>query len=299
MDPITFGAMVLAAIAAEVKNKATGAAAHWLTEAATERANKLRGVLGEGDAEKLARRAIAEIIGEAAQYPPDEALLVRPLGTVGIAGIWGPRGELKLNLLWVNRADFTIYVRDVRITGKVGGRQCEWDTVLGDEFTLPARGNVDRLVTLEPRRELPSFERGGANCDVSITALVCGPWEEGRAQQTQDLVPLTGIWLPTVGIEPNGVLTEDADIDLVLDDNLRPLKYGERRQVRYAETDRTLGLRAGATKERLAAVAAQIGCTANTGPNVALVHRPHPPSPARAPSDFWARRRGRMDGSAW
>ena len=44
MDPITIGATVLAAIGAEVKSKASGAAAKWLTEAAKEHAARLMAV---------------------------------------------------------------------------------------------------------------------------------------------------------------------------------------------------------------------------------------------------------------
>lgn len=289
MDPITIGASLLVALGAAVKEKATGAAAKYLQDAVEERARRLWGVLGESNEQKFARLMVEHVMEEAAQHLPDRALLVQPLGTVGIVGIWGPRGTLKLQLLWVNRADFPVEVRDVRVTGKVGGRQCEWDTIFGDVFTLRPRGDTQRIVELEPRLDLPTFERGGATCDLSVTALVCGPWEEGRAQQTQDLVPLVGIWLPVVGIEPSGVLTEVADIDLVLEHQLQKLTFGSRMQVRFGDFDRTHQLRDGATRERLAVVAGRVGCEVNAGPNLALVHRPQ-----RATQ--FLRRKSRMEG---
>jgi hypothetical protein len=293
MDLITVGAAVLAAIGAEVKSKVTGAASKWLEEAATERAARLVGLFGESSAEKLARRAVAEVMAEAAQYPPDRALLVRPLGTpVGAVGVWGPHGTLRLNLLWVNRADFPIHVRELQVTAKVCGPDPEWRKEFGGEFTLAPRGDDERMLELAPQAALPSFERGGANCDVSISAVVCGPWEEGRAQRTQDLVPLVGIWLPAVGLEPAGLLDDPADVDARLEGLLRHVSVGGRREITYADVDRELRLRAGATRERLAMIAQKLGYELTAGgPNVALVHRPRVQSPSR----FWGRR-NRMDG---
>ena len=69
--------------------------------------------------------------------------------------------------------------------------------MLGDEFALSPRGLDERAVALSPRFALPSFERGGVSCDVSVSALVCGPWDEGRAQRTRELVTSAGIWVPT------------------------------------------------------------------------------------------------------
>lgn len=277
MDPITITASLFAALAAAVKEKAVGAAAKYLQEAVEDRARRLWGVIGESNEEKFARLMVTQVMSEADQFPPQKALRVELLATVGVVGIWGPRGTLKLNVLWINRADFRTHVREVRITGKVGGRQCEWDSVLGEEFTLNARSDAPRIVELEPKLELPSFERGGATCDVSLSALVCGPWEEGRAQRTQDLLPVAGIWLPVVGIEPSGLMTEDADIDLMLEDHLRELvDKGEHNvRIHYAEIDRTLRLQPGATKQRLAAVAGRRSHVVNAGPSVALVKLHH------------------------
>jgi hypothetical protein len=293
MDPITIGAAVVAAIGAEVKDKASGAAAKWLVEAAKERATRLVGVTGESNAEKLARRAIEEVIAEAAQYPPEKALLVRPLGTpVGAVGVWGPHGTLRLNLLWVNRADFPIHVRDLHVTAKVAGPEPEWQKEFAEEFTLTSRGDVERMLELVPHAVLPSFERGGANCDVSVSAVVSGPWEDGRAQRAHDLVPLVGIWLPTVGLDASGPLDDPADIDARLESLLRQVSVGGRREIIYADVDRQLRLRVGATRGRLEIVAQQLGCELNArGPNVALLHRPR----VNPPTNFM-RRRNRTDG---
>jgi hypothetical protein len=293
MDPITVGAAVLAAIGAEVKSRATGATSKWLVEAAKERAARLIGLIGESGDERLARRAVEEVIAEAAQYPPERALLVRLLGTpVGAVGVWGPHGTLRLNLLWVNRADFPIYVRDLQITATVGGSDPEWRKESAEEFKLASRGDAERALEIAPRAVLPSFERGGANCDVSVSAVVCGPWEEGRAQRTQDLVPLAGIWLPAVGFEPAGLFDDPADIDARLESFLRQVTVGGRREITYADVDRQLRLRPGATRERLTIVAQKLGYELTArGPNVALVHRPR----VGSPSSF-LRRRNRMDG---
>jgi hypothetical protein len=147
------------------------------------------------------------------------------------------------------------------------------------------------MLDLAPQVVLPSFERGGANCDVSVSAVVCGPWEEGRAQRTQDLVPLVGIWLPAVGLEPAGLLDDPADIDARLEAFLRQVTIGGLREITYADVDRQLRLRAGATRERLTIIAQKLGYELTArGPNVALVHRPR----VESPSSFWGRR-NRMD----
>jgi hypothetical protein len=226
------------------------------------------------------KRIAGEILAEAAQFPPEKALLVHPLGTVGTVGIYGPRGTLRLNLLWINRADFPVYIRDVRVTGKVGGQQNEWDAVLGDEFTLDPRGVGERQVELDPRQSVPTIERG-TNCDVSITALVAGPWEEGRAQQTRNLVPLAAIWLPAYGLEPAAnLLTEVADIDLAIESYVNELEVRVRadrttrvikERMSYADLDRNLGLRNGATKERLAAVVQRMEQHVEMGATIALL----------------------------
>lgn len=278
MDPIT--ASLLAALLAAVKARATGAMADALTKAVKERAARLRGVIAEKDEAKFAQRMVDEIVAEAAQYPPETALLVRPLGTVGSVGIYGPRGTLRLNVLWVNRADFPIYVRDVRVTGKVGGQQNEWDAKLGDEFTLGPRRYEERDVELEPRHEVPTIERG-TNCDVSISALVAGPWDEGQAQQTRNLVPLASIWLPAYNLEPaSTLLTEVADVDLAIKHYVTQIEMKVRdlrttsvthERVSYADLDRTLGLRHGASKERLEVVVKQMGQHVESGPTVALI----------------------------
>jgi hypothetical protein len=212
MDPIT--ASLLTALGVAVTDKATGAAVRWLTEATKERARRLWGVIADTDEEKFAQRMVAEVMAEAAAFPPEKALVVHPLGTIGDVGIWRPGGELRLKLLWVNRADFPIHVRGMRVTTMLGEQQ-QWDAMLGDEFALEPRGLDERAVALSSRLALPSFERGGASCDVSVSALVCGPWDEGRAQRTRDLVTSAGIWVPTFGLEPVPTGLDDVeDIDV-------------------------------------------------------------------------------------
>jgi hypothetical protein len=91
---------------------------------------------------------------------------------------------------------------------------------------------------------------------------------------------------------PTG-LDDVADIDVRLESFLRTLRMGGRLEVSYANTDRELGLRAGATRDRLAAVASRLGYEVEgAGPNVAQVHRPNP----SVPSPPFLRRRNRMDG---
>jgi len=219
------------------------------------------------------------VLAEAAAYPPQRALLISPVPKVGLSGIWGPRGTLKLELLWVNRADFPIHVRDLHIRGRVGGQQCEWDSVLGEEFVVGPRSDFVRVVEIDPCLPLPSFDRGGANCDLSIAALVCGPWEDGRAQHTRDLIPHLGIYLPVIGIEPSGIMTDDADVDLMIDDYLQALvaKGEETVRIIYADFDRSQHLRAGGTKERLGVVAGRRRHTVDAAPNVARVTLHNPP----------------------
>jgi hypothetical protein len=193
----------------------------------------------------------------------------------------------------VNRADFPIHVRDLKVSASVGGMEPEWQKDFSEEFTLMPRGDTERMLELVPHVMLPSFERGGANCDVSISAVVCGPWEEGRAQRTQDLVPLVGVWLPAVGLDPTGLLDDPADVDTRLEGFLRKVGSGNRLEIIFSETDTQLRLRPGSTRDRLMIVAQKLGFELYAkGPSVALVHRPRAEP---QPSSFW-RRRDRMDG---
>ncbi|MBX3160719.1 MAG: hypothetical protein KF773_32435 [Deltaproteobacteria bacterium] len=277
MDTIT--ASLLTALVAAAKDKAAGAFGKYLQEAVEERAKRLWGVLAESDEQKFAKMMVENVVAEAADFPPDKALLVEPLGTVGTAGIWGPKGTLKVNLLWVNRADFPIHIRDLKLTCRADTREPEWSVQVGDEFTLGPRRDVQRVVEteLQPAATLPTFTRNGAPCDISVTALVCGPWDEGRAQRTQDLVQMS-VWMPVIGLEPSGLLVEDRDIEITLAEYLQSLvDQGEQRvRIAYVELDRTLNFRAGATKSMLQRVAGQKRHEVEAGPSVAIVKLHHP-----------------------
>lgn len=281
MDPITIGASLLTALMAASKDKAVGAASKYLEDAVKERAARMWGVLSENNEEKFARLMVDHVLAEAAAFPPDQALLVEPLSTVGDAGIWGPRGTLKINLLWVNRADFPLRIRDVKVTARVDAKEPEWVAQSGDEFVLVSRGSQRRVVEIDlaTAATLPTFERNGAPCDVSVTALVCGPWDEGRAHRTRDLVEMS-VWLPVIGLDVSGLITDVEDADLIIKDYLRDLvnKCEYNIQVRFAEFDRAHKLRPGLAKERFVAIARQLKHTVEAGPGVALVALYHEPS---------------------
>ncbi len=287
MDLIT--PALLTAIAAAAKEKAVGVAVDLVADAAKDAANKLRGLLPDGNETKQARALVDHVLAEMAAFPPDRAIVVEPLATTGDVGIWAPRGKLKVELLWVNHADFPVRVRDVHLVGRVGSGDPEWDATKGDEFTLGARSSQRLLLEAELRGELPTFDRGGAQCEVTIGALVCGPWDEGRAQRTRGLVR-TSLWLPLLGIEPSNFITEVEDVDLVIKHYLRRIAHGRRLEVRYADFDRERGLRPGASKERFATVARSEGHEVHPGVALALVkiHHDSPPTPPR--SDYWSRR---------
>jgi hypothetical protein len=238
-------------------------------------AGKLHGLL-RGNEDEQAKALLAHVRAEAAAYSPQRALRVDSLATVGEVGIWPPRGRLQLHLQWTNHADFPVLVRDVVVKARVGGKSPEWELQKGDEFRLEARSQVTRLVSGDPHAALPEFEHGGVACELSVTALVAGPWE-GKAQRTRDLLH-TSIWLP-VYIDREDLLTADADIDLVLKDYLAGLVDAgdERARIVYTELDRKLRLRPNATKDRLKIVAANHHHQVETGPSVALVtlHLPY------------------------
>lgn len=252
----------------------TGAAGERLLEAAKVQAAKLQGLL-RGNENEQAEALFAHVRAEAAAYPPERAIRVDSLATVGEVGIWPPRGRLKLHLQWTNHADFPVLVRDVAIKGRVGGKNPEWELRDGDEFRIEARSQITRLVSGDPHAALPEFERGGVACELSVVALVAGPWE-GKAQRTRDLLH-TSTWLP-VYVDREDLLTADADIDLVLKDYLEGLvdKGDERARVVYSELDHTLRLRPGATKDRLKTVATKDQHQVEVGPSVALVRFTRP-----------------------
>jgi hypothetical protein len=269
---------LLAALVTAAKEKAVGAAVELVVDSAKLAAHKLRGLLPDANELKLARALVEHVLAEMAAFPPDRAILVEPLATTGNVGIWAPRGKLAVELLWVNHADFPVRIRDVRVEGLVGTAEPEWDTTKGDEFELGARSSKRLAFEAELRGKLPTFDRGGAQCELTVGALVCGPWDEGRAQRTRGLVR-TSLWLPLLGIEPaTSQVTEDADIDLAIAHYLGSLKHGQRLQIRYANFDREHSLRPGASKERLAIVAKDAGHEVSPGADLALVKIRYPNS---------------------
>ena len=219
-------------------------------DAAKLQAEKLRGLLPHGDDAKLANALIDHVLAEAAAYPPEKALVVAPLATTGVVGIWAPRGRLKVNLLWVNVADFPIYVRDTRVTARVGGKADEWDFTKGDEFVLNARSQQEHTLESDPVATLPSIERGGAECELTVGALVSGPWDEGRAQQPARGLVRTSVWMPTLGMDPTNLRSDPADIDLMLEAYVKALtdKGVEVETIDFSDLDRTLKLRPGAAE---------------------------------------------------
>lgn len=268
MDLIT--PELLAAIIAAAKEKAVGAAVDLVVDSAKVAAHKLRGLLPDGNEATQARAIVEHVLAEMAAFPPDRAIVVEALATTGEVGIWAPRGKLSVQLLWINHADFPVHVRDVHLQGRIGSGDPEWDATRGDEFTLGARSTRRLSLEAEVKGELPTFDRGGVECEVTVGALVCGPWDEGRAQRTRGLVRTT-LWLPLLGIEPTSQLTEVEDIDRVIKHYLRCLRHGDKLEVRYATFDRAHGLRPGAAKERFAIVAKEAGHEVDPGTNLALV----------------------------
>jgi hypothetical protein len=279
MDPIITPAL-LVALAAAVKEKAVGAAAEHLMTSVKVQAQKLRGLLPDGNEAKLARALVDHVLAEMAAYPPGRAVLVEPIATSGVVGIWAPRGRLQLHLLWVNHADFPVQVRDVHVTARVGTGGNEWDATIGDEFTLGARSWQRRQFNADPIAALPSLAHGGVQCELTVDALVSGPWNDGRAQLTHDLVRIS-TWMPALGFEPTGLMTDDKDVDLMLTDYLREfIDKGDRTvRINYAEVDAKLTVRSGGTKARLPSVCTQGRHQVDSGPSVAIVKFYDPPSP--------------------
>lgn len=268
---------LLATIAAVAKKKLAGIAADRLGEAAKVQMQKLAGLLPDNE-EKAAQVVVDHVLAESAAYPPDKALRVVPIATVGAAGIWSPHGQLRLNLLWVNHADFPIHVRDVRLAGRVEGKDDQWLGSRGDEFVLRGRSTEERLFTADAVLALPNFEHGGAPVDLTLRALVSGPWNEGLAQLTHDLVDI-GLWLPAVGMEPRSVLSDPADVDNMLIDHLyKQEQKVDAVTVHYATLDRELGLRVGSTKDRLSHAAQRKRYIVTPGRETARVTFPREPS---------------------
>jgi hypothetical protein len=91
---------LLTALATAAKDKAVGAAVDLVFDAAKETALKLRGLLPTGNVGKQHAAAIVDrVLAEMAAFPPDRAIVVEPLATIGDVGIWAPRGRLSVAAL--------------------------------------------------------------------------------------------------------------------------------------------------------------------------------------------------------
>jgi hypothetical protein len=272
MDPIT--PALLTAVYAAIKKRVAGAAVERLVEGAQVAAKKMRVLLPDGDEKKLAELLVNYVLAEAAAFPPDKAVLVEPLSTVGTVGIFGPQGRLQVSLLWVNRADFPIRVSNVHLTGRIGGKAPEWEIREGDEFVLDGRSDEERPLKGNPGIALPPIERGGTQVELTMSALLSGPWDEGQAHRTHNIVK-TSVWLPAPGMEPpppTDLIANDADVDLVLAEVLQD-QFAKTHTVNihYAAVDRDKKLRRGATKDRLQHVARKLGHQVEAGVELARV----------------------------
>jgi hypothetical protein len=271
MDPITV--TLALALGDAIKKKVTGAAADSLFEATKSQARKLEGLLPK-DEKKQADLLVAHVLAEAAAYPPEKALTVEPLATTGLVGISAPAGELLLRFLWVNHADFAVQIRDMNVRARIGGSDWQWDLWHRDQFELRGRSHVERSINGRPGLALPVFETGAVICEVVMDALVSGPWEDGRAYQTRQLMK-SSLWLPAIGMatpQSTNLISNDADIDLVLAQVLHDqfLKVPVANLV-YADIDHAQRLRAGATRERLHQVATKHGHQIELGVELARV----------------------------
>lgn len=148
---MSISAAALAALHALVEKKLAGAAADYVLDAAKHAAQRLEGLLPT-DETKQAKALLEHVLAEAAAYPPMSAVRVEPLATVGVVGIWPPRGDLTLNLLWMNRADFPVRIRDVRVGARTGSSHDQWEIRQGDEFILRPRSDTTRIVRAAPHR---------------------------------------------------------------------------------------------------------------------------------------------------
>jgi hypothetical protein len=266
MEPIS--AALLTAIGAALKDKVTGAASEYVMDAVKHAAGRLHGLLPDGDAKK-AQALIDHVMAEAAAYPPDRAIYVESIPSVGTVGIWPPRGSLALNLLWVNRADFPIRIRDLKVKVRAGSGHNEWEISKGDEFVLRPRSDTTRILRGEPTLELPKFDRGGGTCEITVHALVSGPWEHGLAQRSHELYSGT-MWVPVYLDQPE-LFGDEKDVDLVIKHFLAKHNNGDQLKVPYAAFDREHGLRPGSARARFEAVAKAAKHIVEAGPNLAIV----------------------------
>jgi hypothetical protein len=291
---MSISAALLTALYPAIEKKFAGAAAEYLIDAAKHAAQRFEGLL-HGDAEKQAQALVAHVLAEAAAYPPTTAVRVEVLSTVDIVGIWPPRGDLALNLLWVNRADFPIRIRDVKVNARAGGPHDHWEINQGDEFVLRPRSDTTRTLRGAPSMVLPRFDRGGGSCDVTVNALVSGPWEDS-AQRSHELYS-GGLWIPA-HVEQADLLTDTADIDIAIEtfftENLARNQH--KHTIRFSDFDKERGLRPGASSERFEIVAKANGHEFKPGTSVGALRLVRPQSAPRQPSSFWKRGSSRMDG---
>jgi len=279
---------LVTAIAAAVKAKAVGAAADRITEVAQVQAVRLRGILPDAKDAEYARMVVAHVLGEAAAYPPSKALRTIPLSTAadmsgGSVGIWPPDARLVIELLWLNHADFSVWVRDVRFTGRVGGGTHEYEGAQGDEFVIGPRSDKKMTFAAHLRQNMPApkFDTGRANLDLSVSALVSGPWND-EAQVTREVFR-GGVWLP-VFVEPERHrMSDPTDVDLSLDAWFRGKAASARGgaiTMPLADIDRESGVVPGSAKRFLATIAERHGWEAKLGPVMAQVTQRRPATPA-------------------
>lgn len=291
MEPATLAALGAAVVAA-LKEKAIGAAGDMVLNAAKYQAHRLRGVLKARSEKEFAEQVVAHVLAESAQWAPDDAVRVVALGSTdndpdGSIGIHPPDGSLRLSFLWVNRADFAVGIRDMRVSARVAGAVPEYEGGRGDEFQLTPRGETSFGIELRLRRGVqpPVVDNGCAACDITVGALVAGPWQD-EPQQTRELFA-GSIWVPVFDTQ-RPALTSSTDIDNAIDDWITRAWPTLPKLVRLADLERELAIPPGTVKAHLPGVADRRGCEINVGETTVKVRRkPWTPTPRVSRSRRW------------
>ncbi len=175
----------LAAMTVLIKGRLQGAAADYTLKAVASRAAQLRGFYDGRKAKEVAEETLQYVMAEAAAYPPTKAVrVVVPSRSLDL-GFLPPNGDLAIELLFFNRADFEIHVSDVKVLGRAGAGPVDFEGGSGVEFVLPPRDeHLQRFdMALRPGVTRPALSRGGSGVDLNVAALISGPWE-GLARAT-------------------------------------------------------------------------------------------------------------------
>jgi hypothetical protein len=151
--------------------------------------DELRGSHAHLADEELANLAVSRVLAAAKAYPPASAITVRiepsAFETRTETGIWTEEA-MAIVLRWNNRADFAIELQ--RVTGAVSivdrseERTFTLDAPSRFEIGPRCDHRLSLVAVLDRKVPPPRYSQAAVSGEVSVNALVMGPWPQGSHQ---------------------------------------------------------------------------------------------------------------------